>query len=349
MDTELISFLNSNKILKTPLKAYKAFNEDWTSSEGFQYEIGKTYKITNSHEIQCCENGFHACFNPLSVLKYYNPLKSKFALVEISGQFDFDCNLNKSIIEKIATSEIKIIKELTFDELINEAISSSENNNIIQCDENETDLLFNKNESYKNYIIDTYGTNIYLSNSTFNTTILNGFSNNIILNNDIDNTIINGKKNIITSHGTFNDIYEKGEFNTINLLNHSNSIFSYGDYTTIINNGRFTKINSYGDNNIINSNGYSNQIYVNGKNTTVNTTGIHLYINGIIGTKFIFGIYNNNNDIKKQKLIGIATITIDGHNLKEGITYFIHNHDDFYISDYKYGIKCDVNMEKIMF
>jgi hypothetical protein len=346
MDKELISFLNSNKTLKTPLIAYKAFNEDWTSSEGFQYEIGKTYKITNSHEIQCCENGFHACFNPLSVLKYYNPLKSKFALVEISGQFDFDCNLNKSIIEKIATSEIKIIKELTFDELINEAISSSENNNIIQCDENETDLLFNKNESYKNYIIDTYGTNIYLSNSTFNTTILNGFSNNIILNNDIDNTIINGKKNIITSHGTFNDIYEKGEFNTINLLNHSNSIFSYGDYTTIINNGRFTKINSYGDNNIINSNGYSNQIYVNGKNTTVNTTGIHLYIQGTIGTKFIFGIYNNR---KENKLIGIANITIDGHNLKEGITYFIHNHDDFYISDYKYGIKCDVNMEKIMF
>lgn len=226
MDTELISFLNSNKILKTPLFAYKAFNEDWTSSEGFQYEIGKTYKITNSHEIQCCENGFHACFNPLRILRYYNPLKSKFALVEISGQFDFECNLNKSFIEKIATSEIKIVKELTFDELINEAISSSQNNNIIQCDENNTNLLFNENVSYKDYILNTFNTSIYLSNSIFNTTILNGFENNLMLNNSMDNTIINGRKNIITSHGTFNDIYERGEFNTINLLNYSNVLFS---------------------------------------------------------------------------------------------------------------------------
>ena len=108
--------LKCNKIDKNQKKilAYKGLNEDFTC-RGFQYEIGKTY-----HEDKAitCECGFHACLNPLDVLVYYpNENNNRFALVELSGYIDFKEVENMT---KLAATNIKIIKELTFNDLISE-------------------------------------------------------------------------------------------------------------------------------------------------------------------------------------------------------------------------------------
>jgi hypothetical protein len=63
------------------MKAYKAFNPDWTC-RGFQYEIGKTY--VHSGPVELCDSGFHACEAPLDVLSYYPPT-ANFAEVELDG------------------------------------------------------------------------------------------------------------------------------------------------------------------------------------------------------------------------------------------------------------------------
>ena len=63
------------------MKAYKAFNHDWTC-RGFQYEIGKTY--VHSGPVELCDSGFHACEAPLDVLGYYPPT-ANFAEVELDS------------------------------------------------------------------------------------------------------------------------------------------------------------------------------------------------------------------------------------------------------------------------
>ena len=95
------------------IKAYKAFNKDLTC-RGFQYEVGKEYETDNA---KLCEEGFHACENPIDVFNYYPPADSRFCLVELSGKID-----KESGDSKIAATKIKICEEISLAELINAAV-----------------------------------------------------------------------------------------------------------------------------------------------------------------------------------------------------------------------------------
>ena len=91
------------------LRAFKAFNSDWYC-RSFHYEVGKSYHKDGA--IICCVNGFHACPNPLDVFTYYygDLSKLRFAEVELSGKIDWGD-------DKVAASDIKIVRELTASEL----------------------------------------------------------------------------------------------------------------------------------------------------------------------------------------------------------------------------------------
>ena len=82
------------------LKTYKGFHKDMTC-RGFKYEEGKEYEI--SGDVNCCENGFHACEYPLDCFNYYAPSESVYHEVEQSGKLSRD-NDNT----KVASSKIKI-------------------------------------------------------------------------------------------------------------------------------------------------------------------------------------------------------------------------------------------------
>ena len=83
------------------MKTYKGFNKDMTCRD-FQYEEGKEYKATG--EIKCCNNGFHACEDPLDCFNYYAPGQSVYHEVEQSGEL----SRNNDGDSKIASSKIKI-------------------------------------------------------------------------------------------------------------------------------------------------------------------------------------------------------------------------------------------------
>ena len=92
------------------MKGYKVFNPDWTC-RGFQYEVGKTY--TDDRQPICCHRGFHFCKHVLYCFSYYmfDPA-NKVAEVEALG------NLDTNDDEKYCTNEIKIIRELTWQEVL---------------------------------------------------------------------------------------------------------------------------------------------------------------------------------------------------------------------------------------
>ena len=92
--------MEENKII-----AYKGFDEN-LCCRGFQYEIGKEY--VHEGEIECCENGFHACTNPFDVLDYYEADgKNRYCEVEQSGSKKTGNGDSKQ-----ASSKIKIKAEI---------------------------------------------------------------------------------------------------------------------------------------------------------------------------------------------------------------------------------------------
>ena len=84
-----------------------------------QYEEGKTY--TTEGDIKVCENGFHACENPLDVLRYYPIVKgSKYHIVECDG--DMSCENHGD--SKFACREITVGAELSIGQLIKAGLAA---------------------------------------------------------------------------------------------------------------------------------------------------------------------------------------------------------------------------------
>ncbi len=92
--------------------AYKGVNPDGTNRLGkgtILFEVGKTYMEERSKTVAA---GFHCCENPFECLSYYNLGKDRFFMVDARGDIDEDEN------ERVACTEIEILKELTVKEFI---------------------------------------------------------------------------------------------------------------------------------------------------------------------------------------------------------------------------------------
>lgn len=93
--------------------AFKGFKHDLTCTMGkgvFQYEPGVWYK---EDEAECAHTGFHATYNPLDVLEYYNREDDRYFVVELRGNIDED-----AVNSRISAPEICLRKEITKEQLI---------------------------------------------------------------------------------------------------------------------------------------------------------------------------------------------------------------------------------------
>ena len=93
------------------MKGYKVFNPDWTC-RGFQFEVGEIYK--EDVIPSCCKRGFHFCTELKDCFNYYsfNP-NNKVAEIEALGDID-----TERIRNKHCTNKIKIIRELSWEEVL---------------------------------------------------------------------------------------------------------------------------------------------------------------------------------------------------------------------------------------
>ena len=90
------------------MKAFKGFDKN-LKCRGFQYEVGKEYE---EDKAKLCNSGFHACENPLDVLRYYSPADSRFCEVDI------DDNGERENDSKVCGKHIKIKTEIGLSGLI---------------------------------------------------------------------------------------------------------------------------------------------------------------------------------------------------------------------------------------
>ena len=93
------------------MKGYKVFKSDW-SCRGFYYEVGKTHEMKEAPV--CCERGFHFCGKLIDCFNYYEfDSENKVAEIEALGAIDDDGNE-----EKYCTNKIKIVRELSWHEVL---------------------------------------------------------------------------------------------------------------------------------------------------------------------------------------------------------------------------------------
>ena len=93
---------------------YKAFDKN-LSCQGFQYLIGKKYKMAG--KIEMCQNGFHSCVDLLSTSRFYklDPDQSRWAEVEID-----DKALYNKEDGKYCSKTIRIVREIFWGEVLRE-------------------------------------------------------------------------------------------------------------------------------------------------------------------------------------------------------------------------------------
>ena len=96
------------------IKAVKGFDRD-LKCRGFQFEVGKTYSVEG--KVVVCQNGWHACENPLDVFRYYSAGVSRFHEVEQTGDL-----ARHAEDTKIASATITIGVELSISEIVSRAV-----------------------------------------------------------------------------------------------------------------------------------------------------------------------------------------------------------------------------------
>jgi PPE-repeat protein len=104
----------------TSIRGYKVFNPDMTC-RSFKFEVGKEYK--HNGEIEICKKGFHFCVKASHCFSYYDfNSENKVCEVEAVGQV-----LTHQDDSKICTDHIRIIRELTWQEVLQVANDGKDN------------------------------------------------------------------------------------------------------------------------------------------------------------------------------------------------------------------------------
>lgn len=67
------------------MEAYKGFDKDFKCRD-FQYEVGRLYTFDGKTSI--CHAGFHACVEPIDVLRFYWKPDARYAVVDVEQTAD---------------------------------------------------------------------------------------------------------------------------------------------------------------------------------------------------------------------------------------------------------------------
>ena len=105
--------MKTKRVLKkNAIKAYKAFNSDLTC-KGFRYEVGKEYH--HKGKLELCEAGFHACPKLTDCFNFYpfDKTETRVAEVLVWGKVEYE-----DIGDKLCASNIKVVRELTWTEVL---------------------------------------------------------------------------------------------------------------------------------------------------------------------------------------------------------------------------------------
>lgn len=284
--------------------AYKGFNEN-LCCRGFQYEIGKEYE--QSGEILCCIKGFHACTNPFDVLNYYCKPKNRYCIVEQSGTIKSDGEDTKQ-----ASSKIKIIKEISLEELfkagikwLNEKNDSNSRNNA-QIGTNEFEAEIGTSESHAQ--IGSSGEFTKIGTSGSHAKI--GTS---------------GRDSRIGSSGSYTKIGSSGNFVKIGTSGGFVRIVSSGSHAQIGTSGFLTRVSSSGEYAQIGTSGEAALIESTGKSSVICCAGNNSIVKAKKGSWITLSEWGYSLINSTAFPVCVKTEFVDGVRIKADTWYKLIN------------------------
>lgn len=319
------------------MKAYKGFDKDLKCRD-FQFEEGKTYK---EKKAELCRCGFHACLNPLDVLRFYPIFESVYREVELSSvQRKSLTRANSQFTEntKICGKQITIGKELSVLDLCEAAEQfildyikkhknyyKLENRNVGEWNNynihNRGDIVYNDLIACLDYSgknLDNARINTALLTSSVGCVKILNMRNWTNISASGDSVQIINKASCSISVSGSNSIIYNTTFGT--------RIASSGLRTTIINgkdssntnisvSGEMSNVLDYGNRSNISCSARNCYIKVFGKNSNVVCSGADCRVSGSVGT--LITLTGRDEDNKPI----VTSFKIDGNEYKENTPY----------------------------
>ena len=298
------------------ITTYKGFDKD-LKCRGFQYEVGKEYELPKGESVSVCSNGFHACESPLEVLDYYfmdgSANLSRFCEVEQSGEFSKEVESTK-----VASSKIKIKKEITFADLIElgvewlkEKASNDRGGDLTKiassgkCAHIGSSGYFAQICSSGDFAqIGSSGDTAHISSSGYSAQI--GSS---------------GKCAHIGSSGYSAQIGSLGKFAKIGSTGDTAKIASSGSNAKIGSSGDFAQIGSSGDFAQIGSSGNYAQIDSTGEDSVIMCAGHDSAVKAKKGSWITLAEWYIDEETEKMKPKCVKAEYVDGGRIKEDTWY----------------------------
>ena len=294
--------------------AYKGFDEN-LCCKGFQYEIGKDYE--QSGEIQCCENGFHACTNPFDVLNYYEAnTKNRYCEVEQYGTIKSDNRDTKQ-----SSSKIKIKAEIGMSGLFKAGVEwIKEKTNPIPIIEETKGKNDNSSGDYAQ--IGSSGDSAKIGSSGDYAKIgSSGDSAQIGSSGDSAQIGSSGYSAQIGSSGYSAKIGSSGYSAQIGSSGDSAQIGSSGYSAQIGSSGDYAKIGSSGDYAQIGSSGYSAQIDSTGEDSVICCANNNSIVKAKKGSWITLSEWKYSEKKKRNIPICVKTEFVDGERIKADTWY----------------------------
>ena len=208
------------------MKGYKGFDKDFKCN-GFQYEVGKEYIIDG--DIKLCSKGFHFCKSPLNVWAYYPQVKgSRYAIIEAE-----DVLRDKDGDTKRVCKKIKIVKELTALELIEEQIKYAKDKK-----SNTGDSSSVSNTGYS-----SSASNTGYSSSASNTGSYSSASNT----GDHSSASNTGYSSSVSNTGSYSSASNTGDSSSVSNTGYSSSASNTGYSSSVSNTGSYSSASNTGN------------------------------------------------------------------------------------------------------
>ena len=289
------------------ITTYKGFDKD-LKCRGFQYEVGKEYELPKGESVSVCSNGFHACESPLEVLDYYfmdgSANLSRFCEVEQSGEFSKEVDSTK-----VASSKIKIKKEITFADLIELGVEWLKEKASNDRGGDRTKIASSGNCAQ----IGSSGHCAQIGSSGDYAQIASsGNCAQIGSSGDNAQIVSSGDCAQIGSSGGCAQIASSGNCAKIGSLGDSAQIGSSGDNARIASSGDTAKIGSSGDSAQIDSTGEDSVIMCAGRDSAVKAKK---------GSWITLAEWYKDNSYGKMKPKYVKTEYVDGERIKEDTWY----------------------------
>lgn len=270
------------------MKAYKAHRHNFKCRH-FQYEVGGTYSIDGNPQI--CVSGFHACENPIDVIRYYpNIINDRYSEVELSGKIIIDDN-------KLCASSIKINRELSLEELIDNSVKY-----MLSCSSADSAT----NQNYINVA----------SRANTSTVVSSGYHSN---------AANSGDNSVVATKGDGSNAANSGNFSSIVTTGWCSNAASSGDRSNIVTTGGSSPaVNCGNESRSATTGNYSHSVTVGnhssseskGKNSIACSLGEGSVVKSTLGNLLVLIEYDSDD-----KPIKAISAIVDNVTIMENIRY----------------------------